>query len=432
MRLKNRMDYKKNIAFQCILLGVLQVISLKVPIVSIVTLLFALVFLVVSSADKCIYYLFFLLPFAPIFKYDMQGFAFFNIVELVTVIKLLYIGRFKLQKKSAYLVFISGVYIFINSLSVGYVDSLRFIISVILGLLIMKSARSGEINLLSVVRYVSSGMIITSFIGLFKDLFPRLNELFSSSAIKIAEGNLYYRFAGVNGNPNHYTFILTIVLACYAGLLIKNKLKTIDYFYVITIVIFGVMTVSKSFLLSLAIIVAMTIYELGKKNVRAYIPTIIVALLVVTIVYCLRNTNAIYTILFRLQQDSNTDSLADITTGRTGIWSTYLRYFGENIGALIFGKGVGVNYFQLIGRAPHNTYIESVLYLGVLGTVLVGSALFACVHVNKDIRTKKLYSWIPYICFFVRLFAINLLIQEQFIFSLVMCSMALIEYDDNR
>ena len=99
MRLKNRMDNKKNIAFQCILLGVLQVISLKVPIVSIVTLLFALVFLVVSSADKCIYYLFFLLPFAPIFKYDMQGFAFFNIVELVTVIKLLYIGRFKLQKK---------------------------------------------------------------------------------------------------------------------------------------------------------------------------------------------------------------------------------------------------------------------------------------------------------------------------------------------
>ena len=46
------------------------------------------------------------------------------------------------------------------------------------------------------------------------------------------------------------------------------------------------------------------------------------------------------------------------------LWRIYFEYLNNSPLSLIFGRGIGANYLSAGG--PHNTYVESVYFVGIV------------------------------------------------------------------
>ena len=74
----------------------------------------------------------------------------------------------------------------------------------------------------------------------------------------------------------------------------------------------------------------------------------------------------LFNVMFSRFDDAN---LSDFTTGRTEVWARYATAMFEDIRLLLFGQGCSD---VIIGEKPtHNTLLESVFQLGVIGSVLM-------------------------------------------------------------
>lgn len=58
--------------------------------------------------------------------------------------------------------------------------------------------------------------------------------------------------------------------------------------------------------------------------------------------------------------------LDSLTTDRSAIWRNYFSYFNTNLLSDLFGRGLG--YITLNNAAAHNTYIDLLYQLGIVGT----------------------------------------------------------------
>jgi hypothetical protein len=260
---------------------------------------------------------------------------------------------------------------------------------------------------------------------LFKSNFPRLIPYLSEAMIK-EKGEYYSRFAGVAGNPNHYTLPLSVILAAYSILIIQKKVTIVDIVFISSMVIFGIMSVSKSFLISLALIIFLLLLQLTKHNRKVLIIVIFIFILCGYAIYTNQDNEVVRTIIFRLSDDVDSGNIDSISTGRTVIWRSYIEYIFDNITRFLFGSGFGA--VRVGGRASHNYLIETVHYLG-----LVGSIMYFCVVNrffsirNDDSKRKQIYGYIPWLVFLVRSVAINIIMNEEIAFLFVVCALSVRE-----
>ena len=71
-------------------------------------------------------------------------------------------------------------------------------------------------------------------------------------------------------------------------------------------------------------------------------------------------------IMMRLTSSSD---LAELTTGRTELFAQYWNVISENVGTLLFGKGLQADILQ--DKGVHNLYLEIVYYTGLIGLILI-------------------------------------------------------------
>ena len=65
------------------------------------------------------------------------------------------------------------------------------------------------------------------------------------------------------------------------------------------------------------------------------------------------------------------ESLSDLTTHRSELWMNYLREFEENPIVLFFGKGCSTDLLN--GRGTHNTPLQIIYQLGIVGGVVLAA-----------------------------------------------------------
>ena len=82
--------------------------------------------------------------------------------------------------------------------------------------------------------------------------------------------------------------------------------------------------------------------------------------------------------LSRIDDASDVNSL---TTGRSNIWLSYCEFFLDNPFSTLFGGGFGAPLWQSHGA--HNTYIDLIYYLGIIGTVLLALMFNALIKIRK-------------------------------------------------
>lgn len=402
----------------------LLVVSLINPYVNIITLLLCVCIVFKKNDEDALCMLLYVFSFERIFKLQMGGFALVNVVQLALLFKLLWSSNFRIPKRNSIPLIIFAIYITLISISTGLANCVAVVMSLLLALMILQK-NEGRFSIIRLVEYTTLGLVTSSALALFRSVFPRLNVVLSSTRIRLGKGAYYYRFSGLQTNPNYYTVLISLVLAIFAVLYINKKLKKQHLAYVIALLVFGLMSASMSFVVSLVAIAGLLMLSLSAQNGKRFLIGILVLLGVVVLIYALRNTTFVSTILYRLQTYSAEDevSVSTLTTGRSDIWGRYIEYFMAYPLRLLFGSGVGASTSAIIGNEAHNYFIEVLFYTGLCGLGLYVWAMLRIFDPRRRCRNRvKFMSLIPFGILLLRGMARCLFADEMIAFMFALCT----------
>jgi O-antigen ligase len=193
-------------------------------------------------------------------------------------------------------------------------------------------------------------------------------------------GMTIMRFAGLIGDPNYYMTLLIVGLAVLCKLKETGRLHNVRFWCLgIAMTAFGILTYSKTFFLVFILLAG--IYIIWQFwNRRVFKGVFFASLAVVGGLYMIFSENSPFAVVMLRLTDS--DSLSDITTGRSDLLVIYWESITESISTLLFGKGLSVLPIQ--GRGAHNLFLEMIYLVGVVGLFLV--LCFYCSMVRDIIK----------------------------------------------
>lgn len=405
----------------CILCGILISGGLFVPYLNIAALALATIYIAMFDEENEICFLAFLVAFAPIFKINLYSFTLYNGLVVIAILKAFFTKGGSGNNRFSVLFLLLAFYTLLFGFRKDIMDCISFLSYILLAGVLFNPARNSY-SLHKIVSFTSLGVVLSSIVSLNRNRIPRLAAYLNDATIRLAQGVHYNRFAGLESNPNYYTMMISICLAALVVLFIQGKTGILDYIFMGALCAFALMSVSNSFLVSLAIIV---IAFLGTGSVSANKKIIGVLLFGVIGIVVVANLNqsTIATLLFRWNFSVESANTSDLTTGRSTLWMRYLQYLLGDFFALLFGTGIGAQNLGV--GASHNYYLDILYHLGVIGSFIYIKSLLSIFSTKYcHFRKPALYQYIPFVVFFARGFARNLIMSEQLPFMLILCAIA--------
>ena len=163
---------------------------------------------------------------------------------------------------------------------------------------------------------------------------------------------------------------------------LKDKTFWFRIVCVIALMVIGLFTMSKAFLLALALAV---LYLLVVIIVKFKLKSLwfVLALVCASVPLCFIFKDYISSILSRfVAYEGYGKLLSKMTTGRSEIWSMYLKDFSSSAWKIIFG--VGLLTTDLIAKGPHNVFIYLLYRLGIVGVMLVVALVVLYIRQGKS------------------------------------------------
>lgn len=359
----------------------LVVLSLFVPIVALVAFFVSILY-VTCSNDKSIFaFLFFLFPFALVFKMSPDSSSLFTFVELFSVAIIF-------LKKRAISIRVMVVFIPLLALVTLTMNSILEVLKLFLIFVLyylfttVYDSKDTEKYLLFFV----CGLLSSTVLGIFKEKIPRLLSFYSDLNYDWLNGKYTIRFSGIYNDPNYFSIALVQPLILFALFIIgkKTKHKLLMIFSGLALIGFGMSTYSKSFYLILGIIfILIMLSDIRKNLVFLVLSALGVVLLIIW------NPRGIFDgIIYRFLS-------GDITTGRVAIWIEYWKVISSSWRNILIGVGLGAPYVQ---KAAHNLYVETVYYIGFIGLILYTVVMFTVSTNRKSQFKKSVLNYIGYIC----------------------------------
>ena len=409
-------------ALFCSIIALFIILGLFYPILNVAALGMVAVSILLSNAEESICILIFLVSFSSIFKVTLGGFTFYNYAVLLGIIKGLTKSKFKINRHFGFQFFLFCGYVGIISARNDMATVMAFLCYIILFYLLYIP---GTVSLRRITVFATWGIIITSIIALRSKQIPRLYQIMKEATIRLAAGQYYNRFSGLETNPNYYSLMISIIIAVWLVLIIEGKNKKIDYAYVGVLTVFGLLTVSQSFVISYAITIGGILFMSGKSGNKSAPLTVMMLAVVLVIAFLMLSQDTVNTLLFRFNSISSSNTMSEVTTGRSSLILYYLNYIYQNISVLLFGRGVGASNLPV--GASHNYYVDIVYHLGLVGGSVYMMCLLNIFYPIKAAIRGKVYRFTPLFVFLVRALAINLIAREQLMFALLLCSASLYE-----
>ncbi len=360
----------------------------------------------ISSTKHCVPLLLFIMPSATILKTDPDGMSFFTILFFLVIVKMVIFN-----KRLSFRLILCLLAFFAYSLLVSGIGQITTVITMISGMLMLHYLRNKDIDAsLSVITY-TFGIAFASILALLRDFLPIISNFISETARDFGEKDLTNRFSGLQGNPNYYTLDIIVALSAIIILMYNNKPHRTHTFCMISLSVFGLMSVSKSFIICWVLLILFWFILSIKQGVGKIVKFLFVGALGIGVIYYVAS-DYINAYLFRFFQDSS-GTLSDITTGRSDIWLAYIKVIFSNAKILLFGNGLNT-MLDSVGKGTHNTYLECLFSLGLVGTVIFAVALRVCMGKFR-IKTAV---WIPVLLLLIRMFAIGILTYDSLWFYL--------------
>ena len=364
---------------------VILTISILFGTVYVAFSLFALgmvVLLIALKPEKynlCI--LFYIMSMASIFKVSPASTSFFTYIELVFVSWHLLRQKWMVSKLKFGAIAFTGYLIAGQCLAMKFdiLATIKLVVNILILIIAMEKPWSEDGPRL-LVSYVL-GVVVSSLIALFGSLYFSIDSFFSMKSQRVGV-EVISRFSGLYADPNYFSVNLIIALCI---IILLHNLKKIKATWAVLLAAFSVLlcslTSSKSALLML-VIPLLTFISLNI-HTRSYFRLALAFMLILGVGVLLKDAVPMFETTF--ERISFSMKEGSFTTGRSDIWCTYLDYFVQHPLQLTIGRSIAVDLLD--GRAAHNTYLDLIYQLGVIGTVLflwiIGSAVKPLQHLRR-------------------------------------------------
>ncbi len=215
-----------------------------------------------------------------------------------------------------------------------------------------------------VINFFLIGFIVSAVIGFFKEQIPMMWEIFGVDELYIegVETSMdIIRYSGLSFDPNF--FALTDCILISILLLCEKKIDFRKGLSVIFLIVIGLFTYSKSYIIMLAVILLAYIF-MKSKNPFKNISIVVLVFAFLLVLERAFDLNVLSLIEARFTTVEGAEAL---TTGRVHLWKEYVEYIVNNGWCLLFGEGFNT---LSLSKAAHNTYIDFVYRFGTIGTLL--------------------------------------------------------------
>lgn len=326
--------------------------------------------------------MFFLFPYTMIYKYSAGSTSLFTYLTLIFMLFFLFKNRFRINKNFLrYFVFLA-VYLIIG-MGNNYTDFIK-----LLSMAVIASCFTSLIdrkNFSNIVLYVCLGTITSGLIGLRKASWPALASFFSNLKTEYINGVETYRFTGLYMDPNYFSILVIICLVSLLTFAFKKEIKSgLAVVLAIALVYFGCLTYSRLFYLALMIAIVFVLVLRMKSTGKIIGSIALLSIALIVGLYFANKAGIISNILYRF-------SATDITNNRTNIWGQYIDYFNSSVKTLFLGDGIGASYYNGVG--PHNTYIEMVYFLGIIGSLIYVGMYWCILKTGRCIEKRKFVNY---------------------------------------
>ena len=223
-------------------------------------------------------------------------------------------------------------------------------------------------NLNAILVFLIISVLISSAVAnFFPDRSLFMNRIRLESAFVEFR---YERFKGLQNDPNYYNSSLVISLLGLCYLFIRREIGISFFLLSFACIYFGILTYSKSFFVMLILWAVIVVYYSIKRR-RYALSLLLLPAVGLGIRFLFSGKFQTVNVLLNRFTDAS-----GLTTGRTDIWSLFMRHFAESPSVLLFGNGFESIIFQT--HASHNTYIDMIYYFGIFGALLfIGLVYFS-------------------------------------------------------
>ena len=337
----------------------------------------------------------FLLPMAGIFKLSPGSMSLFTFWELFLILFWFYLKHFVVNKLEM------GAIVFIGYLfcveAVNGVFAINANIKLVSGCLILLLFMQLEYEKMYKPVFLSYilGYIASSFFRLLDGKPFAISAFVMTKETRVGL-DYFNRFSGLYGDPNYYCINIIIALILVAILLRNRKIRLLTATALaIPLFYFAALTNSKSAFLMLIVPAGLFIKVFWeRRSYGLFIFSIITVFLFVLLVFS-GKIELFSVVLERLSEGSGT-GLDSLTTNRSAIWRDYFSYFNTHLLSDLFGRGLG--YVTLNGYAPHNSYIDLLYQLGIVGTSWLMSVIIGAFKRYRTNYNRSVVNYGVIIC----------------------------------
>lgn len=363
------------------------------PTIALCITAFLLVFATFSPLPFCGKLLFICLPFFNVMGMELGGTSLYYILIAIFSAKYLVAKGFFLEKArilSIVLVVVATIY----NID-GPARYVRWIALLLPFILLFKTDLLRYI-LNDCVYYLSLSMFLSSVVGLV--MMSQGSYLYTRGYVYTASRETTIRFAGLIGDAVVYGQLVSSAVAANTVYLVRGEGRRGQLTISILLVLFVLLSYSKTAILCVGICLAMAVLVYSKLVIKRGILVRDLALLgimvVVTVASIFYFTSD--STLFSIDALSTRLDSSDLLTSRAEIWAGYFQLW-EETGPILLFKGIG---FEAYGNTivysffnhAHNIYIEAVTCFGVLESIALIAFVVACMVKSRE---KGVLSYVP-------------------------------------
>ena len=366
----------------------------------------------ILSEEDSLCLLIFIMPFANIFKSSVEAQSFFT--HLMIFYAFCGIFRKREMERSFAVSFFFLVLFFVFQMfdNIDILRTIKLLVHVLL-IYIATGIKTNDDHKKVFLSYVL-GVIISSLLAAL-EIIPNLENYVHMKEL----GNAYggeSRFAGLYPDPNYYTVNVIISLCLVIVLNHKKQIGSIALWaLVIPLVVFAIMTYSKSALFMLLLPLVMLLYsKIKRKNLLVFLILAIAASILFVGVF----EGKIEAFDIVLQRLGSGEDIDELTTGRASIWDTYIKHLSKIDIHTFMGAGLGAELIN--GHGAHNTYIDLLYYLGIVGTTIVLITLFRASKQKITPKRKTVFNYSGWLCVIPLYFFLSELFYFDWSFHILM------------
>lgn len=314
--------------------------------------------------------LLFFLPFSALLKIQPGMISFYTIALLTVFLIYIAMGSKKINVYHLIpaLVLISLLLVVKTVFGFPFrYDFIMFAVSLLLAPFLCREMNDKKYDFYWLTVAFSLGIVLAALTARYFIVFPTI-------ARYVRKLSLFgvVRYAGYYGDPNFYSSHIAAALSGVMVLLLHNPKKGRAVALVLlmmTLLYCGFLSVSKSFLLIVLFLMLFWIVALLFKKGKLTMKVTIVLSLIVGAVFLLSFTAFSDLVDMMVQRVTSGKTLDDFTTGRTELWNQYIRALGEDPKLLLFG--MGYTNIMINDRGSHNTLLQMVYQMGIIGSVIL-------------------------------------------------------------